>query len=212
MSQNSRPKSMFHSRGLGRFWLEFLGMGGALIGYARVSTTDQNPDLQKDALGQAGCLRVFVDRASGALDSRPELARALDHLRPGDTLVVWRLDRLGRSLRHLIETIKGLEEQGVAFRSLTESIDTSTPGGRLVFHVFGALAEFERELIRERTKAGLAAARARGRKGGRPKALTQDKLAVAREMYESKRYTLAAIGRTVGVSRSTLYRALADVT
>jgi len=182
---------------------------GALIGYARVSSSNQDPSLQQDALQSAGCLCVFTDKASGTLDSRPELDRALDHLRSGDSLVVWRLDRLGRSLRHLIETVRSLEENGVAFRSLAENIDTSTPGGRLVFHLFGALAEFERELIRERTQAGLAAARARGRHGGRPKALTDEKLAVAREMYESKKYTLATIGRTVGVSRSTLYRSLA---
>jgi DNA invertase Pin-like site-specific DNA recombinase len=179
-----------------------------LIGYARVSTDDQNPDLQLDALRDAGCIKVFVDTASGALDQRPELARALDQLRPGDTMVVWKLDRLGRSLRDLIETIRALEEQQVAFRSLQESIDTSTPGGRLVFHLFGALAEFERELIRERTRAGLAAARARGRKGGRPRSLTPERLEVARDLYERRKHPISVIAATVGVSRSTLYRAL----
>lgn len=181
---------------------------GDLIGYARVSTEDQNPDLQVDALNEAGCLRVFVDRASGAIESRRELERALDHLRAGDTLVVWRLDRLGRSLRHLIDTIRQLEEHGVGFKSLQEAIDTSTPSGRLVFHVFGALGEFERDLIRERTRAGLAAARARGKKGGRPTVMTAEKLAVARSMYDSREHSLAAIAKTIGVSRATLYRSL----
>jgi DNA invertase Pin-like site-specific DNA recombinase len=133
-----------------------------LIGYARVSTTDQTPDLQLDALAAAGCYRVFTDTASGALDERPELAAALDQLRPGDTLVVWKLDRLGRSLRNLIDVIGELQRRDVGFRSVQESIDTTIPAGKLVFHVFGALAEFERDLIRERTTAGLTAARARG--------------------------------------------------
>jgi DNA invertase Pin-like site-specific DNA recombinase len=182
---------------------------GDLIGYARISTVDQSVDLQRDALEKAGCLRIFEDHGvSGALASRPQLDRALDHLRPGDLFVVWRLDRLGRSLRHLIETVRLLEERGVAFKSLTEAIDTSSPAGRLVFHVFGALAEFERELIRERTNAGLAAARARGRKGGRPKKMTPEKIAVAKEMYASRAHTLDAIAKTVGVSRATLYRSL----
>ena len=124
---------------------------GHLLGYARVSTGDQSPDLQLDALRAAGCYRVFVDTASGALTTRPELAKVLDQLRPGDALVVWKLDRLGRLLRHLIEVVGDLERRGVGFKSLRESVDTTTPGGRLVFHLFGALAEFERDLIRERT-------------------------------------------------------------
>src|SRR5213596_927778 len=119
-----------------------------LLGYARVSTADQNPDLQHDALEAVGCYRIFVDTASGALDERPALAKVLDQLRPGDTLVVWKLDRLGRSLRHLVDTITGLAERGVGFRSLQEQVDTTTPGGKLVFHVFAALAEFERDLVR----------------------------------------------------------------
>ncbi len=127
---------------------------GGLVGYARVSTSDQNLDLQVDALNRAGCGRVFTDTASGSLAERPQLSAALDYLRSGDTLVVWRLDRLGRSLSHLVETVKGLEERGVGFRSAQESIDTTTYGGRLVFHLFCALAEFERDLIRERTHAG----------------------------------------------------------
>jgi len=180
-----------------------------LIGYARVSTTEQDPILQVDALTAAGCDRIYKDQASGAVADRPELARALDHLRAGDTLIVWRLDRLGRGLRHLIDTITELESRGIGFRSLQESIDTTTPGGRLVFHVFGALAEFERELIRERTRAGLAAARARGRNGGRPAVMTAAKAAVAREMYDSRKHTVAAIATTLGVSRATIYRSLA---
>jgi DNA invertase Pin-like site-specific DNA recombinase len=156
-----------------------------LIGYARISTGDQTLDLQRDALAVAGCGRVFEDVASGAKASRPGLEEALSYLRAGDTLVVWRLDRLGRSLPHLIETIAALAERGIGFWSLTEQIDTTTSGGKLIFHVFGALAEFERDLIRERTQAGLAAARARGRKGGRPKKLADPKkLALAQQLYD----------------------------
>jgi len=182
---------------------------GDQLGYARVSTVEQKADLQTDGLKAAGCVRVWTDKASGALDHRPQLDRVLDHLRPGDTLVVWRLDRLGRSLPHLIAAVTDLAARKVGFRSLTEGIDTTTPAGRLIFHVFGALAEFERELIRERTTAGLAAARARGRIGGRPRAMTPDKLAVARQMYASREHTLNAIAGTIQVSRSTLYRHLA---
>ena len=181
---------------------------GHRLGYARVSTLDQHPDLQLDALAAAGCYRVFVDTASGALDARPELGKVLDQLRPGDTLVVWKLDRLGRSLRHLIETVGALAARGVGFTSLQEHLDTTTPGGKLVFHLFGALAEFERDLIRERTGAGLAAARARGRVGGRPPRMTPQKLAVARQLYESRQHTVAAIAKTVGVSRASIYRHL----
>src|SRR3712207_6335019 len=139
------------------------------IGYARISTDDQTLDLQRDALAKAGCDQLFTDTMSGATADRPGLAEALAYTRPGDTLVVWRLDRLGRSLRHLIETVTDLEQRGVGFKSLTEAIDTTSPGGKLIFHIFGALAEFERDLIRERTRAGLVAARTRGRTGGRPK-------------------------------------------
>jgi DNA invertase Pin-like site-specific DNA recombinase len=179
-----------------------------LLGYARVSTGDQHPDLQVDALTQAGCYRVFVDRASGARADRPQLDRLLDQLRPGDTLVVWKLDRLGRSLRHLVDTVTGLADRGVGFRSLQEFIDTTTPGGKLVFHVFAALAEFERDLVRERTSAGLAAARARGRVGGRPSVMTPAKLAVARQLYASGAHTVTAIAATLGVSRASIYRHL----
>jgi DNA invertase Pin-like site-specific DNA recombinase len=183
----------------------------ALLGYARVSTLEQDPALQHDALAAAGCVRVFTDRASGALDERVELARVLDHARVGDTVAVWRLDRLGRSLRHLVDTVTELEQRGVGFRSLSESIDTTTPGGKLVFHIFAALAEFERDLIRERTRAGLEAARARGRNGGRPSVMTADKLRVARELYEAREHTAAQIADVLGVSRATLYRHLAPV-
>jgi DNA invertase Pin-like site-specific DNA recombinase len=182
---------------------------GHLLGYARVSTTDQQPQLQVDALEHAGCYRVFTETASGARADRPVLEQVLDQLRPGDTLVVWKLDRLGRSLRHLVDTVTALAERDVGFRSLQEAIDTTTtPGGKLVFHVFAALAEFERDLIRERTAAGLAAARTRGRRGGRPSVLTGHKLQVAEEMYRSGQYTVAAIATTLGVSRASIYRHL----
>ena len=181
-----------------------------LIGYARVSTPDQSLDLQRDALLAAGCdpKHLYTDIASGARTDRPTLEQLLDPLRPGDTLVVWKLDRLGRSLRHLVDTITSLAERGIGFRSLQEAIDTTTPGGKLVFHVFAALAEFERDLIRERTTAGLAAARTRGRHGGRPSVMTDHKLLVAQEMYRSGQYTVAAIANTLGVSRASIYRHL----
>jgi DNA invertase Pin-like site-specific DNA recombinase len=176
---------------------------GHLLGYARVSTADQQPALQVDALQAAGCYRVFTETAGGARADRPVLAQVLDQLGPGDTLVVWKLDRLGRSLRHLVDTITGLADRGVGFRSLQESIDTTTPGGRLVFHVFAALAEFERDLIRERTTAGLAAARARGRNGGRPPVLDSGQVELARELYASRRYTCddSCGGRGPGLTR-----------
>ena len=186
----------------------FSGMGH-LLGYARVSTTgDQDVALQRDALTAAGCYRVFVDTASGALDARPALTEVLDQLRPEDTLVVWRLDRLGRSIRHLIDFLADLETRGIGFRSLTESIDTTSPGGRLVFHLFAALAQFERELIKERTNAGLAAARARGRRGGRSPRLTGNQVKTARRLYDQKELTVGQIGDVLGVSRTTIYRAL----
>ena len=166
-----------------------------LIGYARVSTQDQNPELQHDALMEAGCEKVFTEKASGAQRDRPELQAALDYMRPGDALVVWKLDRLARSLKQLIETIERLEEKQIGFRSLTEAIDTTTSGGRLIFPLFGALAEFERSIIRERTKAGLAAARARGRFGGRPAALTPDDLSIARTLLRNPDITVEEVAK-----------------
>src|SRR5512143_1264840 len=184
---------------------------GMLVGYVRVSTEDQNLDLQKDALRKAGCERLFTDVASGAKDERAGLAEAIAFLRPGDTLVVWKLDRLGRSLQHLIETVTALQARTVGFRSLQESIDTTTSsGGKLIFRVFGALAEFERDLIRERTQAGLQAARARGRQGGRPRSLDARKLAQARSLHKDPANTIAEICATLGISRATFYRHLAS--
>ncbi len=178
-----------------------------LIGYARVSTQEQTLALQQDALSQAGCERLFTDTVSGAKAERPGLEEAVGFLRSGDVLVVWRLDRLGRSLGHLIETITALSARGIGFKSLTEQIDTTTPSGKLVFHVFGALAEFERDLIRERTQAGLRAARARGRVGGRPKALADPKkLAIVQRLYDDPNTSIDEICRTLRISRTTLYR------
>ena len=193
----------------GRYVMGTENQKGFMFGYARVSTFEQDEALQQDALEAAGCDRIFVDKASGKLEHRPGLDEMLAQLRPGDTVVVWRLDRLGRSLRHLIDVVGDLDRRGVALRSLRESLDTSTPGGRLVFHVFGALAEFERDLIRERTAAGLQAARARGRRGGRPTVWTPEKLHTARVMYESGEHDVASIARVLGVSRASVYRGLA---
>ncbi len=179
-----------------------------LIGYARVSTVEQNLDLQEDALTKAGCGQMYTDTISGAKSQRPGLDECLKYLRSGDTLVVWKLDRLGRSLKHLIETVQVLEGRGIGFRSVQESIDTTTPGGKLVFHVFGALAEFERDLIRERTNAGLQAARARGRKGGRPALLDEKKRAVAMALHADPNVSIADICKTLGISRTTFYRSL----
>lgn len=175
------------------------------VGYARVSTLEQNLSLQKDALKQAGCRKIFHDQISGAKAKRPGLQGAKAYVREGDTLVVWRLDRLGRSLKHLIETVNALEEQGVGFQSLQESIDTTTSVGRLVFHIFGALAEFERNLIQERTRAGLAAARARGRQGGRPRLLDAKKQALLYKLYGERQHTIREICGVLDISRSTLY-------
>jgi len=179
-----------------------------LVGYARVSTQDQKPELQLDALTAAGCEKVFEEKASGAQRDRPQLQAAIDYMRAGDTLVVWKLDRLARSMKQLIETVEGLDARGIGFRSLTEAIDTTTPGGKLVFHIFGALAEFERSIIRERTKAGLASARARGRLGGRPPALSPEDLAAARALLSDPDITVDAVAQRLGVAPSTLYRHL----
>jgi len=181
-----------------------------LIGYARVSTDDQNLDLQRDALHQAGCDKIYTDRQSGASADRAGLTTALEVVRSGDTLVVWRLDRLGRSLKDLIRLVEQLEQRGVGLKSLQENIDTTTSGGRLVFHLFGALAEFERNLIRERTQAGLSAARARGRQGGRPKMLDAEKRQLALRLYHEREHSVAEICRLMGISKSTLYNYLAE--
>ena len=177
-----------------------------LVGYARVSTQDQNPELQIDALKLARCDRVFVEKASGAQRDRPELTAALGYMRLGDSLVVWKLDRLARSMKQLIETVEDLEAKGVGFRSLTESIDTTTAGGKLVFHIFGALAQFERAIIQERTRAGLDAARSRGRVGGRPPKLSKDDLQAARALLADPNITVENVAQRLGVSPATLYR------
>lgn len=177
-----------------------------LIGYARVSTQDQNPELQVDALKEAGCDRVFQEKASGASRDRPALMEALSFLRERDTLVVWKMDRLARSLKQLIETVESLESKQIGFRSVTENIDTTTPGGKLIFHIFGALAEFERSIIRERTNAGLASARARGRLGGRPPALTKEDLLVAHALLSDADISVKDVASRLGVSMSTLYK------
>src|SRR5579872_6240968 len=179
------------------------------IGYARVSTQDQTLNLQQDALEKIGCSKIFTDTISGATTERHGLIAALAYVREGDTLVVWRLDRLGRSLKHLIETISKLNNRKIGFKSITENIDTTTSGGKLIFHIFGALAEFERDIIRERTNAGLQAARARGRQGGRPKAKTLDtprKILLAQSLYDDKNNTIDEICKTLHISRATLYR------
>lgn len=184
-----------------------------LVAYARVSTQDQTLALQEDALRSAGCERIFTETASGAQTDRPALAEVLLFLRPGDTLVVWRLDRLGRSLHHLLDVVMALEDKGIGFNSLSENIDTTTSTGKLVFHIFGSLAEFERNLIRDRTLAGLAAARARGRKGGHPRVTafnTPNKLALARAMHANQTTTIAEICETLHVSKTTLYRYLKE--
>ncbi len=177
-----------------------------LVGYARVSTQDQSLHLQKDALKKAGCRKIFQDIISGGKADWPGLDDALKYPREGDTIVVWRLDRFGRSLKDLIEKITLLKERGVGFRSLQENIDTTTVGGKLIFHVFGALAEFERELIRERTHAGLKAARARGRLGGRPRILNTKKVALLQSLHKDQSNSIRDICKTLGISRATLYR------
>ncbi len=177
-----------------------------LVGYARVSTSDQTLNLQKDALEHIGCSKIFTDTISGSTTERQGLDAALAYVREGDTLVVWRLDRLGRSLKHLIETITTLNNMKIGFKSITENIDTTTSGGKLIFHIFGALAEFERDIIRERTQAGLTAARSRGRLGGRPKALNTKKQSIAQALYNDKNNSINEICKTLNISRATLYR------
>lgn len=180
----------------------------ASIGYARVSTKDQDHTLQREALTDAGCEKIFTETASGALRERPVLASLLEYLRPGDVLVVWKLDRLGRSVQHLIEVVTSLQERGIGFRSLTEGFDTTIAMGRMLFQILGALAEFEREIIRERTLAGLAVARAAGKKGGRRPKLTERQVEMARQMHASGEHTITAIAEILGVTRPTVYRVL----
>ena len=179
------------------------------IGYARVSTEDQNKAMQLDALGAAGCERIFEDTASGAKESRPGLDEALTFARKGDELVVWKLDRIGRSLPHLVKLMAQLREQGIGFRSVTENIETETPGGRLVMHMFAALAEFERDLIRERTRSGLEAARARGRAGGR-KALAPAKVKALKAMWADRTMTADEIATQLEIGRRTVFKYVKD--
>lgn len=176
-----------------------------LVGYGRVSTQDQNPALQEDALRTAGCERLFIEKVSSGKAERPQLRAALEYLRPGDTLVVWRLDRLARSLDQLIKTVEDLKTRGIDLKSLTESIDTSTPGGMLIFHIFGSIAQFERSIIRERSKAGVAAAKARGRHGGRPAKLAGERAEHAANLLAAGT-SVSAVARSMGVSRSTVLR------
>jgi len=177
-----------------------------LIGYARVSTQDQNLDLQNDALLKAGCEKIFEDKVSGARIERKGLTEALEYVRSGDVLVVWKLDRLGRGLRDLIDKMQDLEKRGVGFKSLTENIDTTTAGGKLIFHIFGSLAEFERNLIRERAMAGLSAARARGIRGGRKNKLNAEQVELLKKMYADKTIPIKQIMETFGVGKSSLYK------
>jgi len=185
---------------------ESAGVAGAKVGYARVSTRGQLLDRQMHALVSAGCIRIFADKKSGRSAEREELWKALDYLRPGDTLVVPSLDRLGRSLQDLIAIVSGLRKREIGLCSLHEALDTTTPGGRLVFHVFAALAEFIRELIVEGTREGLDAARARGQRLGRPPALTSEQVGYARDLLSQPDNTVSSIARLLGVSRSTVYK------
>jgi DNA invertase Pin-like site-specific DNA recombinase len=194
-SPSPRPDGEIHPKGM-------------LIGYARVSTLDQNLALQRDALSEAGCAKIFTEQMSGAVADRPSLLDALAYARSGDTLVVWKLDRLARSMKQLIETVEKLRLRNIGFRSLTEAIDTTTAQGRLVFHMFGALAEFERSLIRERTRAGLAAAKRAGRTGGRPAKLAEEDLDVARTFLANPDIAVSEVASRLGVSPATLYRYL----
>ena len=179
------------------------------IAYARVSTHDQSHDLQLDALKAAGCQRFFTDTASGASTDRPGLAAALDYARQGDVLVVWRLDRLGRSLKHLLEIVENLNSRGIGLVSICESLDTTSASGRLIIHVFGAIGEFERQLLRERINSGLVAARRRGRVGGRPRAIDAAKARTIRAL-RANGATIAEIVQSSGVSRATVVRFLRE--
>ena len=177
-----------------------------LIGYARVSKHEQNLDLQLDALKAAGCEKIFKDKISTLKEERKGLQEALDFLRPGDVLVVWKLDRLGRTLKQLIELVAMFNQKGIGFKSLKETIDTTTSTGKLIFHIFGALAEFERDIIRERTQAGLDAARARGHEGGRPKSLTSKKVKMLQDLYNGRKHSIPELCQMFSISKTTLYR------
>lgn len=181
------------------------------IGYARVSTVEQNLELQQDALQAAGCERIYSDKLTSVASNRPGLQDALAQLRSGDTLVVWKLDRLGRTVKGLVDLVEELQSKSVQFRSITDGIDTSTPAGRFFFHILAAMAQMERELIRERTQAGLAAARARGRQGGRRKRMTESKVCAAKTLLEAGTAP-TEVARSLGVSRATLYRGLGPAT
>lgn len=183
---------------------------GIDIGYIRTSKKDQNPDLQRRELEAFGCKRIYAEAISSRKEDRPELRAALDYCREGDRLVVWKLDRLGRSMRELIDLVNEMAERGVEFVSLRESLDTTTPGGKLVFHVFASVAEFERDLIRERTMAGLDAARARGRKGGRRRLMDEKQVAMAQRMMADREAVPAEVAQVFGVSKPTLYRYLRE--
>lgn len=181
------------------------------IGYARVSTKDQNLSLQKDALQKEGCELFFEEKASGAKSDRPELRRMIDQLRKGDIVIIWKLDRLGRSLRDLVNLVTEIQDKGTGLKSLNDSIDTTTPQGKLTFHLFAALAEFERDIISERTKAGLESARARGRKGGRPKGLSEqakNKAIIAETLYREGNFSVKQICQHLDIARSTFYKLL----
>ena len=178
------------------------------IGYARVSTEDQKLDLQHDALRAAGCDTIFDEKVSGAAERRPARTRLLDYARPGDVVITWKLDRLGRSLRDLIDIVNALGERDVGLCSLRESIDTTTPAGKLTFHLFAALSEFERDVVRERTRAGLAAARARGKKLGRPRSLSPEQIEMAHTMMANPKLSARQVAEQLGVHRATLYRHL----
>ena len=177
-----------------------------LIGYARVSKADQNLDLQKDALTKAGCRRIFNDHASGAKVDRVGFKEAIEFCNAGDTLVVWKLDRLSRSIRQLIETMLLLKEKNIGLKSLQENIDTTSTGGKLIFHIFSSIAEFERDIIRDRTRAGLSSARARGRVGGRPKGMDDKKIALAKKLRQDHSLSIHDICKTLGVKRTTYYK------
>jgi DNA invertase Pin-like site-specific DNA recombinase len=178
------------------------------IGYARVSTLDQNLDLQLDALKQVGCEKIFQEKITGTKIKREQLQNAIDYLRAGDVLVVWKLDRLGRSLKDLLLIVNEMNQKGIGLKSLHENIDTTTSTGKLIFHIFASLAEFEKDVIKERTNAGLKAARARGRVGGRPKKLSDKQMNLLKTLHQDKDTSIADISKILGISKKTIYNYL----